>query len=210
MNSKSRKLTSWTVTIALLALMAGCFPTQPSQETSQSTSTSSPSPSNNSSPETPLKPSVPLLPKFTYGIKQVVPITDKNLNLQFTVNGIREHKGKGVIKPNQGNKWIAIDTTTVNKGHKPKTLSVASFELIDSENNPYEVALLAGALDDIKSPTGQIDPGDERRGEVAFEVPEKAKGLKLLFKPHSDCKASASKRKASAKLQCEPIVVKLD
>jgi hypothetical protein len=209
MKQPLRKLISWAGAIALLALIAGCFPPERSQESSRSISTPSQTPIENSSPETPLKPLALPIPKSTYSIGQVVSINEKDLTLQFTVNGMREHEGKGVIKPNQGNKWIVVDTTTVNKGQKPKTLSVTSFELIDSENHPYQVALLAGALDDVKSPTGQIAPGDKRRGEVTFEVPEKAKGLKLLFKPNSDCEALASKPKESGKLKCTPILVKL-
>jgi hypothetical protein len=197
-------------TIALLALASGCSFTKPAQDTSQSTSASSQTSSNNNSfQETVSKPSVQQLSK-SHSIGEVVSIKDKNLNVQFTVNGTREHPGKGVIEPNEGQKWIVVDTTIANKGQKPGTFSVVSFELIDSENNQYEVALLAEALDDVESPTGQLNPGDERRGEVAFEVPESAKGLKLIFKPNlSDCEAPASKAKASETLNCEPVVVKL-
>jgi hypothetical protein len=81
---------------------------------------------------------------------------------------------------------------------------------MDSKNNQYEVALLAAALEDVKSPTGQIKPGDERRGEVAFEVPENAQGLKVLFQPNRNaCEALASKPKASETLNCEPIAIEL-
>ena len=115
-----------------------------------------------------------------------------------------------MLKPNKGNKWILVDTTIVNKGQKSETLSVVSFQLIDSANKPYEVALLAEALDDVKSPTGELNPGDERRGEVAFEVPEKAQGLKLVFSPNSnECKVPDSQPKASESINCKPIVVSL-
>ncbi len=205
-----KKITGWTATLTLLALVAGCPSTKPSQEISQSTGDSAQSSTNNSSQQTPSTPSVPLRTKSTYDMGEVISIKEKNLSLQLTVNGLREHKGKGVIKPNQSNKWIVVDTTISNKGQEPKTFSVVSFGIIDNENKQYDVALLAGSLDDIKSPTGQINPGEERRGEVAFEVPERAKELKLLFKPNtSDCKAFASKEKASEKLDCELIVVKL-
>jgi hypothetical protein len=206
-----RKLTGWTASITLLALMAGCSSTESPQDSSKSTSASSQSSSNTSSQETALKPSIQPLSKSIHAVGEVVSIKDKNLEVQFTVNGTREHKGKGVIKPNRGNKWIVVDMTIANKGQKSKTFSVASFELIDSKNNPYEVALLAEALDDVKSPTGQLNPRDERQGEVAFEVPEKAKELKLLFKPNStDCEAPASESNKSKTLKCEPIVFKLD
>ncbi len=115
-----------------------------------------------------------------------------------------------MIRPNPGSKWIVVSSTITNKGQEAKTVSVVSFELVDSNNNQYEVALLAAALEDIKSPTGQIKPGEERHGEVAFEVPEHTKGLKLLFQPNrSACEALASKPKASETLNCEPVAIAL-
>lgn len=204
MDSKFRKVSGWTTTLTLLALVVGCSPSVPPQPPSPGSST-------NSSQETSSQPSAQPLPKSTHSIGELVSVQDKRLNLDFTVNGQREHKGKGVLKPNNGNKWILVNTTIANKGQEPKTLSIASFGLIDDKNNQYEVALLAGALDDVESPTGQLKPGTQHQGEVAFEVPTGAKGLKLLFKPNnSDCQAVAAKPKASETLNCEPIVVKLD
>ncbi len=204
MNQLFRRLAGWSSTITLLALIVGCSSTEPIQKASQSQS-------NHSSPETSSKSLAQPLPKTTYDIGQVVSIKDKNLNVEFIVNATREHKGKQVLQPSSGNKWILVKTTITNKGQKPKTFSVASFELIDSNNKQYDVALLAAALDDVQSPTGQFNPGEQHSGEVPFEVPESAKGLKLLFKPNgSDCEALASKPKASSTLNCEPIVVKLD
>lgn len=203
MSSKFRNVANWTTTLTLIALVVGCSPSKPPQETAQSTGASSQG--------TALQPSAQSLSKSTHTIGEIVSIQDKRHNLEFTVNGIREHKGKGVLKPNQGNKWILVKTTTINKGQEPKTLSLASFGLIDNKNTPYQVALLAGALEDVESPTGQLNPGDSRQGEVAFEVPQSAKGFKLIFQPNSgDCQALASKPKASETLNCEPIAVKLD
>jgi len=199
----------WMATITLLALIAACSSTERPHNTSESTSAENSS--SQPSEETALKPSPLSLPKTIHDIDIPISIKDKNLDLEFKVNGIREHQGKGVIKPNQGQKWIVVSTTITNKGQTSQTISVVSFGLIDSKNNQYEVALLAGALDDVESPTGQLSPGNEQQGEVAFEVPEGAKELKLIFKPNSiNCEASASKQKASESLNCEPIVVKLD
>ncbi len=206
-----RKLTGWTATLTLLTLVAACSPHKPTQNTSPTIETPTQNSANNSPETTALNPSVPPLGKTTHKIGEVVSVNDQNLDVQLTVNGIREHKGKGVIKPNRGNKWLVVSTTIANKGKEPKTFSVVSFKLLDNQNKPYEVDLLAASLEDVKSPTGQIKPGDQRRGEVAFEVPEPAKGLKLLFQPNSSaCEASASKPKASETLNCQPVVVKLD
>lgn len=203
MHQRLRRLTGWIATIALFALATGCSSPELTQNRTEL--------SDRSSPEKAQNPSVTPSSKPTYGIGEVVSLTDNNLNVKFTVNGTREHPGKGVIKPNQDHKWVVVDTTIINKGQEPKTFSVVSFEVIDGENNHYEVALLAGALDDVESPTGEISPGEERQGEVAFEVPETAKDLKLLFKPNSsECQESTTAQKASGSLDCEPIVVNLD
>lgn len=210
MKKALKKFTGPTTSLIVIALLAACSSTKPMQDSVQSTTTATQSSGNPSSQQTALKPSPPLAPKTTYNLGEVVSVKDKSLNVQFQVNGIREHPGKGVIAPNPGNKWIVVSTTIANKGLAPKTISVVSFELMDSKNNQYEVALLAAALEDVKSPTGLIGPGEQRRGEVAFEVPTRVQGLKLLFQPNrSACEALASQPKASETVTCEPVAVKL-
>lgn len=211
MRNLLRKLTAWTTTLTVLSFVAACSSQKPSQNTAPEVGTPTQNSANKSPETTALKPSVSPLAKTTHNVGEVVSVNDQNLNVQLTVNGIREHKGKGVIKPNRGNKWLVVSTTIANKGKEAKTFSVVSFKLLDNQNNPYEVALLAASLEDVKSPTGQIKPGEQRRGEVAFEVPENAKGLKLLFQPNrSACEAPASQSKASETLNCEPVMVKLN
>lgn len=210
MNQFFRQLTRWSAAIALLTLAVGCSTPKPLSDTSQSTGAVAQSSSDTLSQQAKSKLAVETLPK-PHDVGEAIAIADKNLNLQLTVHDTREHQGKGLIKPNRGKKWIVVDTTIANQGQEPKMFSVVSFELLDSNSNQYEVALLAGALDDVESPTGEIKPGDEQRGQVAFEVPENAKGLKLLFKPNfSDCEATDSQQKGSETLNCEPVVVKLD
>lgn len=202
-----RKLTSWTATLALLALAVGCS-TKQAQDTSLSPDTASQSSSPTSSPNLELQPSAKLSSQPIHRIGEVVAIKDHNLNLQLTVNGTRNHQGKGVIKPNKEHKWIVVDTTIANQGQQPQIIAVSGFKLIDSQNKLYDVALLASALDDIKSPTGEIKPGDKQGGEVVFEVPESAKGLRLVFQPQLACDAPASAQ-ASETTNCKPLIVDL-
>lgn len=203
-----RKLTSWTATLALLALAIGCSSTKQARETSPSQDTASQSSSPTSSPNLELQPSAKLSSQPIHRIGEAVAIKDNNLNLQLTVNGTRDHQGKGVITPNKGHKWIVVDTTITNQGQQPQLIAVSGFKVIDSQNKLYDVALLASALDDIKSPTGEIKPGNKQGGEVVFEVPESAKGLKLVFQPQLACDAPASDL-ASETPNCKPIVVDL-
>ena len=210
MNLSSRNVTSWTAIISLLILMAGCSNSKTTSEASPSAGASSPTSSNNSSQTTESKPWVQPLPKSIHKVGEAVSFKDQNIDLQLTVKGIREHQGKRVLKPNEGNKWVLVDTKIVNKGKNPETISVISFQVFDSANKPHDVALLASALEDVKSPTGEISPGEEKLGEVPFEVPQKAQGLKLVFNPNmNECKSPDAKSKSSAILNCEPIVVKL-
>lgn len=210
MNLPLRNVTSSTAIISLFILMTSCSSPKTTPEASPSAEASSPSSGKISSQNTNSKPWVQPLPKSLHNVGEAVSIKDENLNVQLTVNSIREHQGKRVLKPNEGNKWVLVDTKIVNKGTKPETISVMSFQVFDSDNKPHDVALLASALEDVKSPTGELNPGEARRGEVPFEVPQKAKGLKLVFSPNAnECKAPDTKKKSSSALNCEPIVVKL-
>ncbi len=210
MHRKFKNFTGSHAAIALFALVTACSCTPPTPTTSEATPAATQSANSPSSQKAALKPSGVSRAKTTHEIGEVIPVNEKNSSLELTVNGIREHQGQGVIQPNRGNKWIVVSTTITNKGTEPKTLSIVSFEVVDNKNKPYEVALLASALEDVKSPSGEIQPGEERRGEVTFEVPEGAKGLKLLFQPNiNECDTTVAK-KASEKPNCEPILVNLE
>ena len=208
MNLYPQKAFRWTATISFFALVAGCSSSGLIPGTSQKQEAS---PTANKE-QTTQKTSASSLPKDMRNIGEVISIKDKNLNITFSVNGTRKHSGKRVLKTNKGNKWILVDTTIINQGQKPIILPVVAFKVIDNANKEYEVALLAEALDDVRSPTGEIKPGGEKRGEVAFEVPEKAKGLKLVFNPNiNECQAlDAAKSKQSSALSCTPVFVSLN
>lgn len=209
MNAHSQKVFRWTAIISVLVLVAGCSTSGLIPGTSPKNESS---PTANKQPNTNSKSSAISVPKDTRNIGEVIAIKDKNLNMTFSVKGTRKHPGKRVLKPNKGNKWILVDTTIVNQGQKPVILPVVAFKLVDDANKKYEVALLAAALDDVKSPTGEIKPGGQKRGEVAFEVPEKVKGLTLVFTPNiNECKAlNSSNSKQSSTLSCTPTFISLD
>ncbi|MEQ8974300.1 MAG: DUF4352 domain-containing protein [Coleofasciculus sp. C1-SOL-03] len=196
---KTLKRISAIASITLLSLALGCSPSEQNSETIESR--------DRTSDETAESPSTKPISAPTHSVGEVISISQNNLNLQFTVNSTRVHPGKGVIQPNKGNQWVVVDTTIVNQGQQPQTFSVVSFDVIDSNNNTYEVALLASALEDIETPTGEISPGDQRQGQLVFEVPEDTTNLKLLFQPNPiECEEKST---AANGLNCQPIVVKL-
>ena len=196
---KTLKRISAIASITLLSLALGCSPSEQNPETIESR--------DRTSGETTESPATQPISAPTHSVGEVISISQNNLNLQFTVNSTRVHPGKGVIQPNKGNQWVVVDTTIVNQGQQPQTFSVVSFDVIDGNNNTYEVALLASALEDIETPTGEISPGDKRQGQLVFEVPEDTTNLKLLFQPNPiECEEKST---AANGLNCQPIVVKL-
>jgi hypothetical protein len=196
---KTRKRICAIASIILLTLALGCSPSEQNPETIESR--------DRTSGETTESPATKPISAPTHSLGEVISINKNNLNLQFTVNSTRLHPGKGVIQPNKGNQWVVVDTTIVNQGQQSQTFSVVSFDVIDGNNNTYEVALLASALEDIETPTGEISPGDQRQGQLVFEVPEDTTNLKLLFQPHPiECEEKSTAAKG---LDCQPIVVKL-
>ncbi|EDX74309.1 hypothetical protein MC7420_3833 [Coleofasciculus chthonoplastes PCC 7420] len=202
MDKNNRSKIGAIASITLLTLALGCSPSEQNPETIESRESR-----DRTSGETTESPATKPISAPTHSLGEVISISQNNLNLQFTVNSTRVHPGKGVIQPNKGNQWVVVDTTIVNQGQQAQTFSVVSFEVIDSNNNTYEVALLASALEDIETPTGEISPGDQRQGQLVFEVPEDTTNLKLLFQPNPiECE---EKLTAAKGLDCQPIVVKL-
>ncbi|MDI6600340.1 MAG: DUF4352 domain-containing protein [Thermoanaerobacteraceae bacterium] len=111
----------------------------------------------------------------TFKIGDVISIGDYVL----TVNSTRTSNGNDFLKPDEGNTWYIIDATVENKSDKPVNVSsLLMFTLSDGEGYSYDQAFGAdtkGSLD------GELAPGRKMRGELAYEIPESAGGLELIF-----------------------------
>jgi hypothetical protein len=102
-------------------------------------------------------------------------------NLIFTVNSTRTDQGSEFIKPDDGNIYYIVDVTIENVGDESEAVSsLMMFKLFDSEGYNYSITIgpeTKGSVD------GEISAGRKLRGELAFEVPEDAKGLELVIEP---------------------------
>jgi len=84
-------------------------------------------------------------------------------------------------KPKPGNRWVGVDVQVWNNSKKATTVSsFMCFEIQDSESRSYDEAIFADS--ESSGPDGEVDPGASRRGDIVFEVPTAATGLKLRFK----------------------------
>lgn len=108
--------------------------------------------------------------------------TVKMGDLQFSVNEVRTSAGGEFFKPEQGNVYFIVDSTIENLASEPASLSsLLMFKLVDEEGYNYQVTI---GPDTRGSVDGELSPGRKMRGELAFEVPEKAQGLELIFEPN--------------------------
>lgn len=207
MHSIFKTLRDRTVIFILLSLVIGCSPEQ--QQTQRSIQQTPTSAEIENLPKT-VDAKASKITRSNYSLGEAIAIKQDNTQVQMIVNKIWEHQGKGIIEPNPGQKWIAVDTTLTNQGKEPQTFSIVSFVLEDNQKNQYEVALIANALDDVEPPTGTIPPGEQLQGEVVFEVPQNAAGLQLIFQPDLACEPLNEEQKATQPENCQQIAVKLD
>lgn len=85
-------------------------------------------------------------------------------------------------KPKDGDMLVVLDVEVKNTDSSAQDFSsMIGFELKDGANQTYEETILVE--DGLAAvPEGSIAAGDAKRGEVAFEIPKTAKGLKLEFR----------------------------
>jgi hypothetical protein len=98
----------------------------------------------------------------------------------FTVVNVKECKVKYYFKPKTGN--IKLGAEVVIEGTANKQIPVNPFyaKVTDSESASYS-STFAGCEPELKSL--QVSKGEQSRGFITFELPEKAAGLKLTYAP---------------------------
>lgn len=101
-------------------------------------------------------------------------------NAELTVHGWKDPFDPGPMPGKKaGMRYVMVDAEVRNRSSEPQVLShFAQFELKDSDGNTYTPIALPGNLPAVG---GTAAPGEARRGNVGFEVPESAKGLQVIF-----------------------------
>jgi hypothetical protein len=114
----------------------------------------------------------------TFSIGDVVQMGD----IQMVVNEVTFPVGDQYNKPDEGDKFVAVDLTFENTGTTAQNMSsMLQMSLKDASGQTYDVDLMAQAAAGGSSPEGELAPGERLRGQVGFQVPEDAEGLVFVF-----------------------------
>ncbi|MDI9917509.1 DUF4352 domain-containing protein [Rhodococcus sp. IEGM 1379] len=120
----------------------------------------------------------PSAPASTFGVGDVVDLGDWRVQVHGVVDPYVSTNQ--FITADPGNRYVVIDTEVTNNGSKPETVSsMMCFELQDSANKSYDIAFTDTSTGSVD---GQLASGAAKRGELSYEVPEAATGLRLQFK----------------------------
>lgn len=117
-----------------------------------------------------------------------VPVYDPGDTIEYeqtrlTVNSVRTSIGSEYITPDSGNEFVVIDITVENTGSDELNVStLLQLALKDDAGRTYDTSLTASStLDRQFSQSAPIQPGRQRRGEIAFEAPQGRTPLYLVM-----------------------------
>ena len=105
----------------------------------------------------------------------------KSGDFVFSVNSVSKDQGTAYVKPTAGSIYIIPNVTIQNNGKTKSAVStLLQMYIKDSEGNKYSPALTTNATGKVD---GELLAGDKVKGDVGFEVPLSATGLKFYFTP---------------------------
>ena len=89
-----------------------------------------------------------------------------------------------IFKPDEGNKFVAVELLFVKKSDSPVTVStLLQMSLKDSTDRQYTLDLVAQGAIEGGLLDGELAAGERLRGKIGFQVPEDAAGLVFVFDP---------------------------
>jgi hypothetical protein len=101
-------------------------------------------------------------------------------DFKITLENVKECKVKYYFQPKKGN--VKLGAEVVIAGTADRQIPVNPFyaKVTDSEGESY-ASTFAGCEPELKS--SQVKRGEDARGWISFELPERASGLKFSYAP---------------------------
>lgn len=123
-------------------------------------------------------PPTPTSDTSVFNVGDVISIGDNVL----IVLGWEEISGDEFAKPDEGNKFIAVEILLVNQSSDAISISsLLQMSLKDDTAQKYDIDLLASTATNSSSIDGELSPGERIRGQVGFQVPVNVQGLQFVF-----------------------------
>jgi hypothetical protein len=102
---------------------------------------------------------------------------------ELIVFDVKDLEPGQLLKPDEGNKLIAVEISFVNIGTGPiQVISITQMSVKDEQGYKYERDFVAASLIDTDV-DGELAPGENVRGFVGFQVPQEAGPLIFVFEP---------------------------
>ena len=159
------------MTVILLGTLGNALGGKTTTESNKLASSSSTSSSVNTSTETKLAGS--------YKVSDQIKTGDKT----FTISNFKDNVSSGneFIQPKSGNKFITLTMSITNNGKSKASIStLMGMYLKDSEGSKYNQTLM---INTGKQLDGELLAGDTVKGDISYEVPIVATGLKFYYNP---------------------------
>jgi hypothetical protein len=105
--------------------------------------------------------------------------------LEITVNSARTVAPTDFFKPEDGQKFVAVDVTFKNPTSAEILVSsLLMTEMQDSAGETYDLDISATVATGASQPDGEVAASGELTGPFGYQVPENATGLKWIFKEY--------------------------
>lgn len=116
-------------------------------------------------------------PEGTYKVGDVVKLG----TAEVTVHSVKDpfDPGNPAVTVPSGTRLLAIDAEVKNVSSNPQDFSgFSQFQMKDSTGKTYDPVPLPRAFPALG---GEVEPGASRRGWVAFQIPQDANDLQIVF-----------------------------
>lgn len=101
-------------------------------------------------------------------------------DIKLKVLSVDEPEVDEYQKPKSGNIYLSVELEITNQGYETEYISSTQGYIKDSKNQKYDYSIFALPTG-TSSISGELASQDSVRGEIGFEVPEDATGLKFYF-----------------------------
>lgn len=148
----------------------------------KSSSTTSAGPSLAPAPApTPTLAPLPATPTKTFGLNDAAVLDGVTLTVEEFKDCRLDNFYSRRAVTRKKEKLVGANVTFEGNGDKDHNISYTNFKVVDPEGMTYRSTFRSGSNCSPTLNAGRVAKGEKTKGWVIFQVPEKAKGFKVVF-----------------------------